>query len=186
MRRLVVAPVVPAAVIAASIALTGCGGGAGTAATSSGAASSTSSPTGVPSQSSTSAGPSSSSTSTSSTSSTSTAKPTPTVNLQLVKSCLTSTAKVAAATIRWNAALKTQKSSFIDSAAKNYRTTAGDIRKTTAAAADKTYTKYIGAVAKDMETMASQSASGQATVSGDALTRDSKTLTSYCQRKTVG
>lgn len=82
--------------------------------------------------------------------------------------------------------MKTEKSSLIDSAAKNYRTTAGDIRKTTAAAADKTYTKYVGAVAKDMETMAAQSAAGKATVSGDALTKDSKTLTSYCQRKTIG
>lgn len=106
--------------------------------------------------------------------------------MQLGKSCLTATAKVAAATIRWNAALKLQKSSTIDSAAKNYRTTAADIRKTTASAADKTYTTYIGAVAKDMETMASQSAAGQATVSGDALTKDSKTLAKYCQSKTVG
>lgn len=108
------------------------------------------------------------------------------MNVNLTKACLSSTAQVATATLRWNAALKLQNKATIRSAAKNFDTTAGSIRTTTKSAADKQYTKLIGAVAKDMETMSSQSAAGKATVSGTALSTDSTALAKYCQNKVAG
>lgn len=180
--RVLATPVIPAAVLVGAMALSACSASSKTAASTTSAPSSTSTSSAPSSSGPDSTSPSSSSTTSSSTSPTSTA---PTLNLELGKSCLIATAKVAAATIRWNASLKTQKSSLISSAAKNYRSTASDIRKTTKSAADKTYTSYVDAVAGDMETMAAQSNAGKATVSGTALTKDSKKLTSYCQRKTI-
>lgn len=181
-------PVLSAAVLAGTLAVSGCSGSSGGAAgTSAGTSSSSSStaPTSDPTSSSPTSSPSNTPSS-SSTSSSSSASPTVTANLALSKSCLTSTARVATATIRWNAALKTKKSSIISSAAKNFRTTATAIRTTTKSAADKKYTVLIGNVSKDMETMASQSAAGKATVSGTALSSDSRALVSYCQDKVLG
>lgn len=108
------------------------------------------------------------------------------MNVKLTKACLSSTAQVATATLRWNAALKLQKKSTIRSAAKNFDTTAASIRSTTKGAADKQYTNLIGAVAKDMETMSAQNAAGKATVSGTALSTDSTALAKYCQNKVAG
>ena len=168
----------PALLVAALVgtsALAACNDGGSTAAgspTSSGSSSSTMSSTASPSPS-----PSSSTSST-------TPSPTPSANVGLSKACLNSTARVASATIRWNAALLTKRTSVIRPAADNYRTTAAAIRTTTRTAADKTYTVHVHAVAQDMETLAAQSSAGR-TASGVALSRDSKTLAGYCQGKVV-
>ncbi|MBO1767228.1 hypothetical protein [Allobranchiibius sp. GilTou38] len=177
LRRTIAVPALPLAAIAAiagTLALSACNDGGSTAASSSAVAtSSTSSSSPTP------ASPSPSS------SSTTTPSPTSTANTALSKACVTSTARVAAATIRWNAALLTKKSSVIRPAAENYRTAAAAVRTTTKSAADKTYTAHIGAVSKDMETLAALSSAGK-TASGAALNRDSKALVSYCQGKVVG
>ncbi|MEO8850101.1 MAG: hypothetical protein ABI360_00065 [Allobranchiibius sp.] len=106
--------------------------------------------------------------------------------MKLTSACLTSTAMVATATLRWNASLKLNKKSTIRSAAENFNTTARQIRTTAKGAADKEYTKLVGAVARDMETMASQNAAGKAIVSGTASSSDSSALATYCQKKVVG
>ncbi|UIJ35768.1 hypothetical protein [Allobranchiibius sp. GilTou73] len=170
LRRTIAVPALPLAAIAGTLALSACNDGGSTAASSS-AVATTSTSSSAPSPS-----PSSSSTTTPS--------PTSTADTALSKACVTSTARVAAATIRWNAALLTKKSSVIRPAAENYRTTAAAVRTTTKSAADKTYTAHIGAVSKDMETLAALSSAGK-TASGAALNRDSKALVSYCQGKVL-
>ncbi|MBO1754002.1 hypothetical protein [Allobranchiibius sp. CTAmp26] len=172
LRRTIAVPALPLAALAGTLVLSACNDGGSTAGSSS---------TSTPSSTTTSVSSSASPTPSSSTTSPS---PTSTANTALSKACLGSTARVAAATIRWNAALLTKKTSVIRPAADNYRTTAASIRTTTKGAADKTYTTHIGAVAKDMETLAAQSSAGR-TASGVALSRDSKALASYCQGKVV-
>ncbi len=171
---------VPVVTITCALALGACNGDSDSA-TGSGGSSSTPSSTSSSAPSST----SSSATSTPSSTTTTSASPTSTGNQALSTACITTTGKVAAATVRWNAALLTKKSSIIGPAAANFRTTAKSIRTTTKSAADKNYTAKVGAVAKDMETMASQNEQGDRNVSGARLTRDSRALASYCQGKVL-
>ncbi len=78
--------------------------------------------------------------------------------------------------------MKSQKTTDLDSAAKNFSSTATYLRTLTAKPADKTFTSLIGAVAKDFDTMAKARADKKS-VSTTQYNTDATKLRTYCQNK---
>ncbi|WP_207948229.1 hypothetical protein, partial [Metallococcus carri] len=90
-----------------------------------------------------------------------------------------------AAVTRWNAAVKTQITSQLDSAGDNFRTTARDLRKLTTNYNNPTFKKYILAIGNDFDSMA-KARDNRTTVSTDAYNRDAKTLRTYLRLTPFG
>ncbi|MBD2759399.1 hypothetical protein IEE94_07715 [Yimella sp. cx-573] len=179
-----------AACAAAVVSLSACSGDSdNTASTSSLPTSSTSSST---SSSTTSSSSSTSSTSTpssstsSSTSSSSTSSPTSTGASQaLTNACVNANFRSNAAVSQWNRAVTSQKTTDLDKAADNFRTTATYLRSLTKAPGDKQFTPLVWTLAKDFDTMADARKNRQ-TVSTTTYNNDAQKLRTFCTSKIGG
>lgn len=98
-----------------------------------------------------------------------------------VAACKTANTKSNQAIGQWNAAVKTQSASKLDSAAHNFRTVAGGLRKLPATAGDKGFTPKVQAVANDLDAMAKNRFAGKS-VDPSTYNTDSEKLRSYCQK----
>lgn len=104
-----------------------------------------------------------------------TAKPDP------VAACKTANTQSNQAISQWNSAVSSQSKSKLDSAAHNFRTVAGSLRKLPAKAGNKSFTVRVQAVANDMDTMAKDRFAGKS-VDPSKYNTDSETLRGYCQK----
>jgi hypothetical protein len=69
----------------------------------------------------------------------------------------------------------------LDSAAHNFQTVAGSLRKLPAQAGNKSFTVRVTAVASDLDAMAKDRFAGKS-VDPSKYNTDSETLRTYCQR----
>lgn len=112
------------------------------------------------------------------------AKPTtskPSVKADPVGACLTANKDSNSAITQWNAAVTSQSKSKLDAAAKNFQTTADNLRKLPATSQDKGFETRVKAVATDLDVMAKAQFDGKS-VTTTAYNKDSGTLRSYCQK----
>lgn len=171
-----------ALVAAGAVALAGCSGSSDNAASSS-APSTAGSTTSASTSSSSSTTTSSSSAPSSSTSSaTSTTSAAPAVNPNLVTACVSANSRSNSAVGAWNSAVKSQKTTELNTAAQGFRSAATYLRTLTAKPADKTFTSLVGNVSKDFDAMAG-ARENKKSVSTTQYNADAGKLRTYCQNK---
>lgn len=176
------------------VGLSACSGGSSSdsasspSATSSSTLPTTSSTSSAPSTSSSAAHSSSSSAASSSKSgkpSSSSAKPSKSTKAKPkpdpVSACKTANSQSNQAISQWNAAVSSQSKSKLDSAAHNFRTVSGSLRKLPAKAGNQSFTVRVNAVANDLDAMARDRFAGKS-VDPSKYNTDSETLRSFCQK----